>query len=60
MKTVNPARSAYACFIFKKTFFHVYQDGRDASSAETLKCKITVKVNCAFNNNNKRLIFDFT
>eukprot|EP00731_Ephydatia_muelleri_P023397 Em0015g980a len=43
MKTVNPARSAYACFIFKKAFFHVYQDGRDASSAETLKCKITVK-----------------
>lgn len=44
MKTVNPARSAYACFTFKRMFFHVYQDGRDASSAETLKCKITVKV----------------
>lgn len=43
MKTVNPARSAYACFIFKKVFFHVYHDGRDSISAETLKCKITVK-----------------
>lgn len=45
LKTVNGARSAYACFLFKKCFFHSYNDGRNATGdlSEPLKCVISVK-----------------
>ena len=49
LKTVNNARSAYACFLFRRGFFHSYSDGREKARAgvseeESLKCKITIKV----------------
>ena len=46
LKTVNGARSAFASFHFKRSFFHSYRDGvrggRDEE--EPLKCKISIKV----------------
>ena len=59
LKTVNSARSAYACFLFQRTFFHSYRDGmgghgkevgsrggaRDEEDKDSgLKCKILAKV----------------
>lgn len=51
LKTVNPARSAYASFLFSQSFFHSYDDGQRAGDTEeeeaeedTIKCKITIKV----------------
>ena len=55
LKTVNSARSAYASFLFCRSFFHSYSDGRPTQDSEgygeemedeedTNKCKITIKV----------------
>lgn len=53
LKTVNPARSAYASFLFCRSFFHSYSDGHRPGDSEeedveeeedTIKCKITIKV----------------
>ena len=46
LKTVNSARSAFACFLFRRAFFHSYSDGRgrEDEDEETLKCKISIKV----------------
>ena len=57
LKTVNGARSAFACFLFQRSFFHSYSDGKDGARGrrneeeeeeeeeeERLKCKITIKV----------------
>lgn len=54
LKTVNGARSAFASFIFQRSFFHSYRDVRraptrdleddDADEEEPLKCKISIKV----------------
>ena len=47
LRTVNSSRSAYACFIFSKTFLSEYEQGADqvqsSNPAEMLKCKITMK-----------------
>lgn len=45
LKTVNNARSAYACFLFQRGFFHSYSDGREKAKdgEESLKCRITIK-----------------
>ncbi len=53
LKTVNTARSAFACFLFEKKFFHSYRDstcgrgsGRGSDSEEEggFKCKISARV----------------
>ena len=57
LKTANGARSAYACFLFQRSFFHSYSDRRagtrgrgdeeedeEEEEQEALKCKITIKV----------------
>ena len=56
LKTTNGARSAYACFLFQRSFFHSYSDRRggargrgdededEEEEQEALKCKITIKV----------------
>jgi hypothetical protein len=52
---VNNARSAFACFLFKQSFFLSYHERGVASrggitaqdDAETLKCKISTKVQFA-------------
>ena len=54
LKTVNGARSAFASFIFQRSFFHSYRDvwrapsrdleDDDADEEEPLKCKISIKV----------------
>jgi hypothetical protein len=54
LKTVNGARSAFASFIFQRSFFHSYRavrrvpgrdlEGDDGNEEEPLKCKISIKV----------------
>ncbi len=59
LKTVNGARSAYACFVFVRPFFLSYNDGlrggrkggktvegedTGREGGEPLKCKINIKV----------------
>ena len=55
LKTVNSARSAFASFLFSREFFHSYSDGLqtggeggegegEGEEADTIKCKITIKV----------------
>lgn len=55
LKTVNNARSAYACFLFHKSFFLSYNErgvvlrgGAEAADdgTESLKCKISNRVCC--------------
>ena len=55
LKTVNSARSAFACFLFHRSFFLSYSvggvvsGGGGDSEREALKCKISNKV-CINNN----------
>lgn len=50
LKTVNGARSAYACFLFKQSFFNCYNakptqwEDRGDSSSEQLSIKLALKV----------------
>ncbi|XP_057315283.1 cell cycle checkpoint control protein RAD9A-like [Hydractinia symbiolongicarpus] len=47
LRTVNSSRSAYACFVFSRAFFHEYDQGcediENSNPAEVLKCKLTMK-----------------
>lgn len=47
LRTVNSSRSAYACFIFNKSFLGEYDQGADqidgSNPTELLKCKVTMK-----------------
>ena len=54
LKTVNTARSAFACFLFERKFFHLYRDSsggrgtqRGSGSEDeenSFKCKISTRV----------------
>jgi hypothetical protein len=47
LRTVNSARSAYACSLFLPAFFHIYDlDAESVSSTQDYqqKCKIAMKV----------------
>ena len=52
-RTVNSARSAYACFVFAPSFFLHYNDGSGQINSEdadedSLRCKIGMKVRLTF------------
>ncbi len=54
LKTVNTARSAFACFLFERKFFISYRDvkngrGTDSQEEDGFKCKISARVST--NNN---------
>ncbi|XP_076805963.1 cell cycle checkpoint control protein RAD9A-like [Clavelina lepadiformis] len=48
LKTVNLSRSAYVCFLFMRSMFHVYEHGCgdvtvNGDAVDTFKCKVAVK-----------------